>query len=693
MSDLRRAAPHLSLIRLVSVGLVLLMLSVLPSHAASGQISPGKLARAHKTLEGASQCVQCHALSRAPMAGSCLNCHKDVKLLIDQKRGYHARLSAAQRTQCASCHPDHAGEAFDLIAWPGGGKSRFDHRQAGWALQGKHADAKCESCHTKKFATAPSATLSKRTTGTPWIGLEGTCLSCHKADDVHDGELKGGCDQCHDAKAWSPAPTFDHEDARYPLTGKHVDVKCDGCHKSTRLTLKVSAKGERLAKYRPLAYARCNDCHADPHQGRLKGACSTCHETKSWDAIDRRDFNHGATRYPLAGKHNQVGCAACHGKNNETPTPAFSTCASCHADVHRGEAGRGRDCASCHKVAGFSPATFTVADHATTAYPLKGKHVSASCRSCHSTTTLPSVGAAAARTARATPTRYVRLTMASGTCQSCHEDSHAGQKAVKVSAGGCLSCHTEDGFAPSTITATAHAQYRFALDGAHANTTCAACHSSTRTGFQPLTADFGKAKFAFAIGDTTCAGCHVDPHAGRYLPGGARATTTCRACHAVSRFRPSSVTSEAHTQFGYLLEGAHRAVTCAECHAELKAPAGKGTLKLTALRVPALPLAQARGAACASCHQDVHDRQFSARKDKGACESCHTVARFSGAERFNHEKSRFKLAGAHAKVACAQCHLIPPGRAPTTPESARRQYAGVSVACESCHSAGPVRGR
>ncbi len=679
---------------------------MLPRIAAS-QISPGKLARGHKSLEGATQCVQCHPLSRAPMATACLSCHKDVKSLIDQKSGYHGRLPVAQRMECASCHPDHAGEDFAMIAWPPPSKARFDHRQAGWALEGKHADAKCESCHATKYRKAPVATLSKRQTGTPWIGLETTCVSCHQNDDIHNGELKGGCEQCHTAKAWAPAPKFDHAKARYPLAGKHVDVKCNGCHKSSRLVLKLSSTGAKIPLYRPVAFAKCSDCHTDPHKGRIREACTSCHETTGWDAIDKRGFNHNATRYPLKSRHTRVSCAACHGKDNERPTPSYATCAGCHADVHRAEQGQGRDCASCHVVDGFAPATYSVADHAKTAYPLLGKHIATKCAACHTTTNAGASGpigsvtpnmsvavAASAPVAGVTANTprgsYVRLKMPSSTCASCHADVHAGQPATRNAIGGCASCHSVAGFAPSTTTVAAHAAFRFALDGAHASATCVACHAADRRGMPSLTVASGKAKFVFTLGDTACATCHADPHAGRYLAGGARAALGCRACHGTTKFRPSNVTTGDHTRLGFVLDGAHRTVSCVECHNELAAPAARSSLRLAATNLPALPFTQARGATCGGCHAEVHGTQFAKRKDRGACEGCHITARFAGAEKFDHEKgTRFPLAGAHRTVACAKCHVVTPSAAATTPESARRQYAGVSMACESCHASKP----
>lgn len=467
----------------------------------SAQISPGPLARAHKSLEGASQCVQCHSLTRgAGMAPSCLSCHKDVKALIDAKRGYHAKLPAAERTNCASCHPDHAGDDFAMVSWPAGGKNRFDHRQAGWALEGKHVEAKCESCHKTAFRAPAMAAISKRKTGTPWVGLESACASCHQRDDVHEGALKGGCQQCHNAKAWAPAPTFNHDDARYPLTGKHADAKCDGCHRATRLPLKRDAEGKTIPLFRPITFAKCNDCHSDPHKGRIKESCSSCHETTRWEAVDKKGFNHDATRYPLAGRHARVGCAACHGKSNDRPTPAFTSCASCHADVHRGESGRTRDCASCHKVAGFTPASFTVAEHARTRYPLEGKHVTTKCAACHTTTRVAATTASATAGLMVPAAAYVRLTMVTESCTSCHADDHANQPAVRNAAGGCTSCHTVNGFKPSTITVASHATFKLPLDGAHATAVCAACHASDRRGLPAITLPTGRAKFAFAIG-------------------------------------------------------------------------------------------------------------------------------------------------------------------------------------------------
>lgn len=664
---------------------VLLMLGS-DVRSAWAQISPGPLARAHASLEGATNCVKCHTLNRAPMATACLSCHTDVQRLVNARRGYHARLTPAQRGNCASCHPDHAGVDFDLVDWGPADRARFDHRQAGWALEGKHVTAKCESCHTTKYRTDPVATVSKRKTGTPWIGLQSTCASCHRTDDVHRGELSANCASCHDAKAWAPAPRFDHDSARYPLTGKHAEVKCASCHETARLPVIANARGERVGVFRPVPYAKCNDCHTDPHKGRIRESCASCHNTRGWDAVETRGFDHAATRYPLRGRHARVSCAACHGRNNERPTPAFGTCASCHQDVHRGEGAKRGDCAACHNVQAFAPATFTLAAHDGTAYPLQGKHRAVSCAACHTST--PVTATAATMAASMAPARaVVRLRLPSSSCTDCHADVHGGQPATRTANATCATCHDVQGFAPSRLTVAQHATYRLPLAGAHARVACVACHAATRPGLPApaLRTDgtIGTAGFAFAIGDTSCVSCHVDPHGSRNI------RPTCVACHTTTAFRPSSITTATHTAFGFVIDGAHQAVPCADCHREMGTPPRRSSLKLPALATPTMPFTGGAPRDCASCHADSHEGQFASRRDGGTCESCHTTERFAGAARFDHaRRTRFPLDGAHAQVNCVRCHApLDPAQPANT---ARRRYAGVPTDCESCHTA---RGR
>ena len=77
--------------------------------------------------------------------------------------------------------------------------------------------------------------------------------------------------------------------------------------------------------------------------------------------------------------------------------------------------------------------------------------------------------------------------------------------------------------------------------------------------------------------------------------------------------------------------------------------------------------------------------QFAARRDKGACESCHDDLAFVPASKFNHDRdAAFKLEGAHAKTPCASCHVPQPG-ADGKPFVT---YKPTPTKCEACHVTG-----
>ena len=106
---------------------------------------------------------------------------------------------------------------------------------------------------------------------------------------------------------------------------------------------------------------------------------------------------------------------------------------------------------------------------------------------------------------------------------------------------------------------------------------------------------------------------HVDPHAGRYSPGGALAMPEdCIACHSAVSFRPSVVTTEFHSRFSLPLDGAHRAVSCVDCHSELRAKPATSTLTLANRTLNQFPASTATRT-CATCHQNPHGVQFQDR--------------------------------------------------------------------------------
>lgn len=562
----------------------------------AAQISPGRLARPHQELEGTLRCMACHDVARnAEMNTLCVACHKEIAWLVGRDRGLHARVKAQR---CASCHPDHAGASFAMIAWPDGGSpERFDHTRAGWPLTGKHEKLKCADCHKPALRVSEAARQSPRRGPDPgWLGLEQGCVTCHR----------------------------------------------------------------------------------DPHRNRLGPKCTECHVTTSWKDIGRSAFNHDRTRYPLRGKHAGVRCEKCHdfsGGKLVNTTVRFATCTDCHRDAHATTAtlaGRTVDCASCHVVNGWTPSTYTVAQHRQAAYRLEGRHERVACDACHIKRP-PGVMAATLGTAA------VWMRPVATRCQSCHADDHNGQLARRAGAGACDGCHTVAGWTPSTYTIATHATLRLGLTGRHAEIRCAACHGPTRPGLPALASAqvLGKARVAVTLTEVACASCHLDPHRGK--------VPRCLDCHDTRTFRPSSVDVAAHDRYRLKLEGAHRAVPCVACHVDMKHPAT--TSSLVATRWTFAPLSFASPAnGCAGCHATPHGTQFA---ERGACDRCHGVASFRPADRFDHERdARFSLKGAHASVACARCHLT----RRSAPGKTVVMYRPISGKCETCHSEDTRRG-
>lgn len=538
---------------------------------ASGQISPGPLAQPHAQLEGVRNCTQCHGTRKEEMSSHCLACHRDIAWLVDSGRGFHA---AVVTQRCAACHPDHAGRDLALITWPGGDSSRFDHTQAGWPLEGAHLKVGCATCHRAALRVSPAVALSQRKPGTRgWTGLERRCAACHA--DPHRGTLSGACTDCHQLTAWRPAPGFDHDSTAYPLTGRHRDLACGKCHGGLTATVAKAGAPAVPAVFGSLPHAECSACHRDPHGGRLGITCARCHTTAGFTSFTAGNFDHEHTRYPLRGAHLSVRCDQCHdfragAAMRDRP---FATCAGCHTDAHAGTAavaGKVVDCAVCHTVSGFTPATYTVAQHATTRFALLGRHQTVSCGSCH--------------VRESDPSR--RRTLGSAgiqmhpplQCVGCHVDPHQGRENA---IGDCATCHTLTTFRPSTVDATDHARYRFTLTGAHRAVPCAGCHKDlTRPGTRPLL--FG--------GGSACRDCHADPHGNQFADtAGGHPARGCADCHNTDAFAPAQFDHQRDA--GFSLSGGHAAVPCAGCHRAANGTGGRA-------------VARYRGTprACESCH-------------------------------------------------------------------------------------------
>ncbi len=628
-------------------GKLLMICFLLAAPSAKAQISPGVLSRAHSTLDGTGHCTSCHDLARRPAQYKCLECHQEIRRRLDERRGLHPSLVGGDRrgSICVTCHSEHNGRDFALIRWDAP-VARFDHHRAGYALEGKHASLACQTCHQPSRISATMAgTIGVKDLSRTWLGLPPKCNGCHA--DEHRGQLPSDCERCHNPVRWQDGAQFNHDRARFNLSGAHVRVACQKCH------AKVDDP-KPYTKYREISFADCIPCHNDPHRGAFRQSCQKCHTTVAWKALQiSASFNHSTTGYPLEGKHQSLTCGVCHPTSNFRSPVAHRRCVDCHRkDPHRGQFAQradGADCGTCHKVEGFKPSTFTAAEHSKTRFALEDKHAGIACVKCH----VPMGEETAYR-------------FRSDACSVCHTDVHNGQFRAAPYENRCESCHSVKGFRATTYTPARHAKSRFPLSGAHAAVVCTDCHRS-RTDVYPAP------PVAFHFKSDSCSDCHADPHKGELagrmaelradgLPKG------CEACHTTRQWDVISGFDHATTAFP--LEGAHRAVACESCHKTRTAQAGmKGVAFRSAPRV------------CSACHDDIHGGQFSDGTGATACVRCHRSAKWKPST-FDHDTGAgFRLTGAHQEASCVLCHQ-------TRTEIAGRMvviYKSTPRDCRACH--------
>jgi hypothetical protein len=611
--------------------------------AVQAQISPGALSHPHQDFSGATQCTSCHAVGKGSADLKCKECHTEIAAEISTGRGLHSRF--ANKQDCSKCHSEHNGEDFPLIHWQPSLKG-FDHNQTGYRLEGKHAGIDCNQCHTAVHIQASVKPLIKmKDLRKTFLGLSPDCVTCH--EDPHRGQLGANCVQCHNFVDWKSATKIDHSKTRFPLTGLHAQVACAKCH--------APATPGGPARLTGMTFAKCSDCHSDPHHGTFAQSCETCHTTAGWKKIPAAEqFDHSKTKFPLLGKHAQVDCVQCHTDGNFKKPVAFAKCADCHTpDPHGGQfAGRSDkgECSACHTVDGWKPSLFDVKAHADAAYPLLAKHASVPCAKCH-------VPAGAA-------TQYK---IAYAKCLDCHKDVHEGQFAAAPYKSQCEACHTVRGFQPSTFTIAQHQKSRFPLTGAHLAVTCSDCHTVSKEGYASKVVPY-------RFEDRSCTGCHTDPHSGEFKQQMAQrrpdgSAKGCEGCHTVKSWL--ELPSFDHSKTSFPLLGAHAKVACEDCH---KPVGSEG--KLTEASFRSTPTN------CSSCHRDAHAGQFVKAGKLESCDQCHNSERWKPSI-FNHEtQSDFSLKGAHENVACELCHTghrnIDGNRVTFYKPTSRR--------CVSCHN-------
>jgi hypothetical protein len=385
---------------------------------------------------------------------------------------------------------------------------------------------------------------------------------------------------------------------------------------------------------------------------------------------------------PLSRAHQSLSgplqCTSCH--RLAVGTQLYK-CLDCHTDIARRlSANHGyhatvprpthsdKDCVPCHsehngenfQLIRWEPSQKAF-DHNKTGYVLEGKHAGLDCRKCHNSTHIAEPERAFIKTKDLNRT-FLGL---SRDCLSCHADQHRGQLGKD-----CIRCHTFNDW--KKATGFNHAKTKFPLLEGHARVACEKCH-------KPTPADPKVIQYV-GLAFQQCTPCHNDPHHDSFK-------ARCETCHNETNWKqitPDRLTTTFdHSKTNYPLLGKHVEVRCEVCH--------HGSAFNT--RLP--------HAKCADCHTpDPHSGQFSARKDGGACEPCHTVegfkpSKFGVAE---HADSAYPLEGKHIAVPCAKCH-IPAGKATlykvkhnecwnchTDIHKGQFAEAPYNNRCESCHT-------
>ena len=398
--------------------------------------------------------------------------------------------------------------------------------------------------------------------------------------------------------------------------------KCLACHKEIQANI-TEKKGY----------------HASPEvTGKLCALCHNEHHGRNFQLVrfDRNTFVHAKTGFELKGAHAKKDCKDCH-------KPAFikdaklkakvstfmglnKQCLTCHEDYHHGKFSS--NCLTCHSVETFKNATGF--NHNTTNFPLVGKHKTVLCEKCHKTQIVDGK-----------PVQQFKG-IAFANCNSCHKDPHDNRFGQN-----CKNCHSEESF--HNIKGKSnfdHDKTGFKLTGKHKLVTCKECH---------------KVSLTTHLKHDHCVDCHEDYHKKEFAKDGL--TPDCNQCHSIYGFAPSNYSLNQHNLTKFPLEGAHEATPCYSCHKKLN--------KWTFRNI---------GSNCIDCHKNKHKGFISEKfMTNDNCTVCHNAASWTKVT-FEHSQTKFKLEGAHAKIACNKCHY------PINEKGSKVQkFKGLATDCSSCH--------
>ncbi|PIR23344.1 MAG: hypothetical protein COV44_03425 [Deltaproteobacteria bacterium CG11_big_fil_rev_8_21_14_0_20_45_16] len=614
------------------LGAILMVSGLTPSLQAQDFIknlitkSPGPLSNPHHEYDAIRGCISCHAktLGGEVENAKCSNCHNEIKIRLDEKRGYHKG-----KFECEKCHTEHKGLEANIFA-PDNWRQGFDHEiDTGFDLVGKHKSIECQDCHSQPRVHYKTKKETKRLS---YLDSPTTCLGCHQDNYLHDFKNKKleTCTICHSTKIsnWTEMShklSFDHDkQTDYQLEGLHEKVKCNDCHIP-------DAKSKRVTKFAPLASNQCTDCHTDPHKGKFGSVCTTCHSVyRKWDKIlapkadpkkagknqKLEGFDHGKTNFPLVGYHQAVTCESCHYQADGSfkfAKGGFDECSDCHGRAHN-EQFKSQACTDCHQMdRRFYDSTFGIEEHNRLDFKLDGKHQVLDCQKCHFSG------------------QYENLSHSE--CSDCHRNVHPERQIDKT----CNFCHVTTSF--SWIQFDHNKQTDFQLTGRHREVACLSCHVDQVFKNMPA-----------SNANPNCQACHQDPH-GKAMPN------TCADCHRTEGFK--LVRNFDHAKIGsWELTGRHTELSCQKCHTghligDYKTPRSGGFMATD----------------CASCHTDIHRGKFGS-----SCQSCHNTSDFEVEQGEKiHDLGFFKLEGVHDQMNCQDCH------------SKNASLMGAGQFCAWCH--------
>lgn len=215
--------------------------------------------------------------------------------------------------------------------------SRQDHAMISpGPLIAAHADdpraTRCDACHQSLNPPSDSA-----------------CLACH--DQIRQvmqqrlgwhGQVQGHCRTCHadhkgrtaDIRNFDPR-TFNHQQARFTLTGKHQTLDCDQCH-----VAHSNKPGQR--QFIDLKFSSCSNCHETPHVEQQFESCTRCHTEQGWKGRQLLFEHNRDSAFKIDAIHSSLACASCH-KVSEGKTlyrPLATACEQCHTPVAEALAGK-----------------------------------------------------------------------------------------------------------------------------------------------------------------------------------------------------------------------------------------------------------------------------------------------------------------------------------------------------------------